>query len=299
MTVTFNKKPTANLEPENAMHIDSISAFLDALATIKRGREHVLFFRGHSNFSYELKPSIYRNSGWIENEDILFKELILRCPNDFFNQSSTFQTLVKMQHYSLPTRLLDLTANPLIALYFACSTGKLLDESGEVITFRIPKIEVKYYDSDTVSVISNISRRPSNFAPPTKYTDIETFNADDQIKLLLHEIKSEKPYFEPIIKPAHLETVVFVKPKLDNERIIRQDGAFLLFGINGNKLSPAKVPSHFHSPNDSIRILIKAKAKKSIINKLESLGITQGTIYPEIEQVAKHIKKLYEEPTEN
>jgi len=156
-----------------------------------------------------------------------------------------------MQHYSLPTRLLDITTNPLIALYFACSPGKQPHESGEVLTFRVPKIEVKYYDSDTVSVIANISRRPATFALPAGTDNRAAFNSDQHIKLLLHEIKSEKPYFESNILPSHLESVICVKPKLDNARIIRQDGAFLLFGVSRNKLHPAAVPKDYVASNDA------------------------------------------------
>lgn len=298
MAVIFKKKPAENPEPKDAIRVGSVRTFLDALEKLEMSHDHVLFFRGHGNFSYPLQPTIYREPGWILNEDILFKELILRCPNEFIGQTSTFQTLVKMQHYSLPTRLLDITTNPLIALYFACSKGKNSNESGEVVVLKIPKIDVKYFDSDTVSVISNISRRPSNFTLPTEHIDQTAFNTDQQIKLLLHEIKSEKPYFEACIKLAHLESVICVKPKLENARIIRQDGAFLLFGITGNKLKPAKVPQQFLASTDAARILIKSQDKNRIKEQLKTLGITQGTIYPEIEQVAEHIKSIFKNTTE-
>jgi hypothetical protein len=297
-------------EPTDAQHIGSVRTFLDALEKIARPSESILFYRGHSNFAYKLRPLIYRNDGWIENEDILFKELILRCPNDFSHQESTFQTLVKMQHYCLPTRLLDLTTNPLVALLFACTEGEDKRQSGEVLVFQVPKKEVKYFDSDTVSVIANISRRPASFSVPTPIKPdpgtykseverdsliIESFNEEDDIEYLLHEIKHEKPYFKHLIKPAHLESVVCVKPKMDNPRIIRQDGAFFLFGVSGTKLQPAMVPTKYLVSTGENRILIRANAKKKhFIPQLEALGITMGTVYPEIDRVAEFIKKSYE-----
>lgn len=275
-----NSKPT---------RIGSVSTYLNTLEAIKTDKDSVLFFRGHSNYTYSLVPSIYRDIGWIQNEDILFKELILRCPADFYSNESTFQTLVKMQHYSLPTRLLDLTTNPLIALYFATAEDS---QNGEVVVLKIPKKEIKYFDSDTVSVLANISRRPAVFSIPDGEINIDEFNSLPDIKYLLHEIKKEKPYFEPNIKPEHIQSVVCVKPKLDNARIIKQDGAFLLFGIDKTKTQPAFVPVHYMaSPSEPI--IINSENKVKIRTQLAALGITEGSIYPEIERVASHIKELF------
>ena len=90
--------------------IGAISTLIQKLETITSDKTKVWFFRGHSKSSYDLKPSIYRNQGLIGHEAEMFNELILRCPNDFNDGLSTFQMLVKMQHYSLPTRLLDITS---------------------------------------------------------------------------------------------------------------------------------------------------------------------------------------------
>ncbi|HGU0868934.1 TPA: FRG domain-containing protein, partial [Escherichia coli] len=83
-------------------------------------RDSLFFFRGHANKEFSLLPSIYRNKRWLSNEDKIIREIIMRCPNEFISMKSSFEKLVKMQHYDLPTRLLDITENPLVALYFAC-----------------------------------------------------------------------------------------------------------------------------------------------------------------------------------
>lgn len=278
------------VEPSNSIRVGSVRTFLDALEEIECSDEEILYYRGHSNFSYTLRPSIYRENNWIQNEDILFKEIILKCPDDFRGQENTFQTLVKMQHYSLPTRLLDLTTNPLIGLYFACSEGKSDTEGGEVVVLKIPKREVRYYDSDAVSVVSNISRRPSSFKV-SNISDVKKFNKTDEMKYLLHEVKKEKPYFEPEIKKEHIESVICVKPKLDNPRIIRQDGAFLLFGVRKGKSTPATIKSEYMYSKK--RIIVNHLSKNKILEQLRTLGITKGTIFPEIDRVAEHLKDIY------
>jgi len=276
------------------IRIQSVPEFLTHLETLPHDPEFPLFFRGHSDAAFNLLPGVYRNSGWIKNEDVMLKELILRCSGEFTFGDSTFQTLVRMQHYSLPTRLLDITENPLIALFFACHEERPTNRDGEVIVFRIPRIFVKYFDSDTVSVIANISRCPAPFEIPRRSTGRKQFNANPRIHHLLHEIKKEKPYFEPWILPDHLESVICVKPRLDNARILRQDGAFLLFGISGSKLNVAELPLGYTTETRKRRLLINAADKTAITKQLSTLGITPGTVYPEIDAVAKHIKTTYQ-----
>lgn len=286
-------KRRAATDPPDVDRVGSVRTYLDALEKLDRPTGTTFFFRGHSSFTYALQPSIYRDRRLVAHEDVMFKELILRCPNDFASLASTFQTLVKMQHYGLPSRLLDLTANPLIALYFACDPADPSSESGEVIAFGVPTQEVKYYDSDTVSVIANIARRPSDFQLPPSDLTKEAFNADPAIRYLLHEIKQEKPYFEPEIVREHLESVVCVRPKLENPRIIRQDGAFFLFGVKGSKSQGATVPARYVASTGPRRILIIGSEKTRIRGQLESLGISKVTVYPEIDRVADFLKGRY------
>lgn len=276
--------------------ITNISEFIAALEKIRETisersqniNNDILFYRGHSDKDYKLIPSIYRDKNWIDNEDIMFKELMLKCPNEFKDDKTTFQMLVRMQHYSLPTRLLDITSNSLIALYFACSSNK--DKDGEVVVFRTFKNIVKYFDSDTVSILSNLAKCSKEFDITTYPKELPAFNNMKKIQLLIHQIRAEKPYFQPIIDINDLQSVIIVKPLMDNPRIIRQDGAFLLFGIKNNKSNPATIPDmYIQMP----KIIIKKDHKKEILNKLETLGISAGSIFPEIDQVSSFIKNTY------
>ncbi len=272
--------------------IGAISTFLVQLKKLADSEGQFLYFRGHSKSSYKLEPSIFRNPGWIANESAMLKDLILRCPNDFAGGLSTFQCLVKMQHYGLPTRLLDITVNPLVALYFACETQEKEDEDGEVIVFGYGVDQVKYFDSDTVSVVANLSRQAANFTVP-EAEKIDDFNDRDVIKLLLHDIRHDKPHFDPKIIRTDLSRVVCVKPLLDNPRIIRQEGAFLLFGCDRQKKQPAQVEEGVVVG----RLTIDRDKKKELSDHLETLGISKATMFPEIEHVAGHIKDDYFVPS--
>ncbi|MBY0473462.1 MAG: FRG domain-containing protein [Nitrosomonas sp.] len=288
--------------------IGSVRTLLGKLESLAQDPDYEYYYRGHSNKKFELVPSVYRNSGWISNEHRMFRELILRCPDDFRELETTFQKLVKMQHYTLPTRLLDITGNPLIALLFACKDevdkdgekdkGKNAD--GEVIIFRLPKKEIKYFDSDTVSAISNISKQPFEFEFVVRPEETpEEFSNQEPVKLLVHEIRQERSLFEPKIKSEHLRSVICVKPLLDNPRIMRQDGAFFLFGVNGKKSESARIPASYILKPENLSLAVNATDKKKMREQLAALGISEGKIYPEIDSVASYVKSSFEVKANN
>ncbi|WGE59181.1 FRG domain-containing protein [Actinobacillus equuli] len=141
------------------MEINTIKDLIEFLNNIGEPKYfHTRFFRGHSNKNYQLEPSVYRNTGFIENEDNIIKDAIISNPDEFSYDNGLFGILAKLQHYGYPTRLLDLTKNALVALYFAVINQ---DSDGELIIFDIPDEYIKYYDSDTVSILSAISFRNS------------------------------------------------------------------------------------------------------------------------------------------
>ena len=87
--------------------ITQITSFISKL----NKQNNLLFFRGHSNPNYLLCPSITRTASLQQNESKLYHDLLINCPDDFINCNSHLEKLVKMQHYGLPTRLLDITKN--------------------------------------------------------------------------------------------------------------------------------------------------------------------------------------------
>lgn len=268
--------------------ITTVAEFAAAIADLPLKKGCVRFFRGHSDYQkYKLEPYIYRKQYLIDNEENLIREAILRSPEQLPSSLSFFETLVRLQHYGLPTRLLDLTANALVALYFACRHKE--KTQGEVIIFDIPKEHVKYYDSDTASIISNISRRDVGFDLNALPKDKEGFNNNEEcVGRLLHDIKSDKPAFRHIIEPDDLKRVIAVRAKLDNARIARQEGAFLLFGINGKKTECASIPTKWIvCGNATKRIVFSNKHK--IKRELLSFGVSEQSLFPELESQTQAI----------
>lgn len=273
--------------------IEDLMSLISSIQNSKGDKE--VFYRGQNGMFLNAEPSIARD-GYKISEDILFREFILRNPNEFHGQKTTFEKLTIMQHFGLPTRLLDIITNPLVALYFA-SEKHDQDDEGEFYYYSIPRECIKYYDSDVVSIVSNISKRPYDKCeiwnlkqgPNEKNEDwIERFNNEDPIQYLLHEIREEKPYFKPIIKKQHMESIWCVKPIMNSRRIIKQDGAFLLFGIKGSKKDIAA-----YNPAEFVPMKAKVTNKKKCRDQLSLLGITKDRLFPELDSTAIYLKEQY------
>lgn len=276
----------------NKIEINFIDSLNDLINQLKKekNKHHNFFFRGHSNLDWTLLPSIYRNN-WILNEHKMFREIILRNSEEFLNTYSTFEKLTIMQHYGLPTRMLDITINPLVALYFACADKTQKDVSAELIVFNPNPENIKYSDSDTVSILSNLSKSERDLEVISDKTE---FNSTYTPGLkLLHLIKEEKPYFQNIIDPVDLTKTLIVKPINNNERIKRQHGYFFLFGIDRDINNCADINSIYRRNKITPKYFIEESNKTLLLEELEAVGISDNTLFPEIDKGAEHLKQFF------
>ncbi|WP_308022636.1 FRG domain-containing protein [Neisseria oralis] len=328
--------------------ISSVSDLLEILKEIGEPEQgHTRFFRGQADVRWRMLPGIYREGCeyLIENEHKIIKDTFTNCPDDFSPDDTLFEKLVKLQHYGYATRLLDLTANALVALYFAAWNKEHHDKDGELIILDIPDEEVKYGDSDTVAVLSALSLQSEDFdlieiidnsqvpmymktledtfkakqirshmkAFETEgYKEIKkimqsvldkiqiaygdsfktAFNEQKEIASLIHDVRTDKPSFRPVIEFSDFDRVLCVRAKLNNARISRQQGCFLLFGISNNKLRPASIPDGWQRKAKNGQKFI-VRNKESIMEELKFFGISKKTLFPELESQAEEIMSQY------
>ena len=263
--------------------IASLEGYIRKISEIQPGPDEALLYRGHPRHEFTLLPSVLRDPKFREAEHAILRELVASHPAEFASDTTTLEQLVRVQHYSLPTRLLDATWNPLVALYFAVKEN--VGITGEVVVFRIKKDQVKFFDSDTVSCVANLAHLKAPEKEAIDFTLLGSpFNLQPQIDRLLQFIKVEKPHFRPAIIPAHLRTVLCVKPKQSNQRILAQAGAFLLFGL-AEDLDTHSIPGIGIE-----RIRVNANQKQKIVRELDRMSVNESTMSPEIEKAALYIR---------
>lgn len=312
----YNARKDPNADPDLKAYIERNLRYLQVLKELLQKEEHFLerqknsksseifnttigptfFYRGQCN-DYPPLPSVFRDK-FLTNEDYLYHELILCCPESFRGLSH-LDTLVLMQHYGLPTRLLDVTTNPLVALYFACK-----DYSGGnpanyyVYIYRGTKDITAYADSDRVLLLSCLP----------------VFSLLDKMKILdqvdkglmgsgnmpllsgnrsypaiverfFHEVAKEVPAFKREIKALDLIRPIFVKPGKANARILKQDGAFIISGLCYDSFEA----------QTKIQALCAGKIqihnREKILSELDDIGINEASLFPEVDKVAGYLKE--------
>ena len=126
------------------------------IRAFEQGGSNNFYCRGVGRIIYPEVSGVFRGNRKYE-EDRLYREMVASFPEEFHGLKY-LDRLAKMQHYELPTRMLDITSNPLVALYMACNkiyTGdpEQLDD-GEVILYFNQSIKNRSYDSKTMLIVA-------------------------------------------------------------------------------------------------------------------------------------------------
>lgn len=237
-----------------------------------------IFYRGQLERFKSIKSSVSRDTGHTINENLIYKEAINMKSVEFTDLPSPIERLSKMQHYGIPTRLVDLTVDPLIALFFAVQNVD--DEShGNVYVFVQPGHNL---NDKRIKLLSLLATS-------------ESFNLD-VIKISYLECYSEEITEDEILEFASEGAFINYSVELQksNERLFCQKGSFAICGneIDDKEIKKSILPLDSIEPTMVIRIPFEHKqaVKKELDEKY---NINQTTIYPEFLSVADYLKEKY------
>jgi hypothetical protein len=281
------------------MDIEGVNDFLKKCFSLDKhkndrspDKEHHIFFRGETKAHEQLLPSIYYPCYKVEDEKEIFNEIIATFSDEMLAKKTTIEKLIFMRHYELPTRVLDLTKNPLVALFFACyeEYPPVKEKDGIVHVFSVPKKEIKFCESDSVCLVANICKQPADFSvKEIRHLNRDDFNAAEQIQYLIHDARQDKPGFQNVAEVETIESVICLHPLMNNERVRRQNGYFFLYGIDGDKKKPAKINKDWIGE----KITIPQEVKKRIREELELLHINASTLLADYKNLARDIQARY------
>jgi len=191
-----NEKINEFLKKEKEIeHPEKFKSFIDNFINAKEFKTKKLYQLSKFWIKYEI-PDLFSSSKLINSERAIYKDFIASNPNEF-NDMTTFDILTKMRHYEVPNRLLDVTFDPLLALYF--SRGKYDDNkkkyngSGTIFVYLVNKNNIKYYDSDTVTILSMLTKLKKEHKEQLKKIlgifkkeNGEYYNSRDTIKITIN-----------------------------------------------------------------------------------------------------------------
>lgn len=98
---------------KNLIKIESLNSYLEQLGNLEKNKE--FYYRGENRKFKKRSPSMYQEKDLLSHASEYYNRLIAEIPNS--KGRTPFETLSKLQHYEAKTRLLDITSNPLIALF--------------------------------------------------------------------------------------------------------------------------------------------------------------------------------------
>lgn len=157
------------------------------------------------------------------------------------------------------------------------------------ISIPVPKVP-KILLINTFSYLKNYAKKKESMGSNFDKELLNRFNNDPKIKKITVNIKADKPNFSPKIWGTDFNKIVCVQAKLNNPRIERQQGSFLLFGISKEgKIKPASITQDIKIN----RIVIPEKYKEDIRKELEIFGISKRSLFPELADQAEFIKEKY------
>ena len=238
----------------------------------KRNRSP-FFYRGLSNSAYQLQTTLQRVCGPMSSN---LEAVILRnfakyaIFQDPHISDSIWRQMVLGQHHGLPTRLLDWTYSPLVALHFAVNDANPKNiQNTDCVVWRI----------DANDVVANL---PDSYRNVLRRNKANIFTIE-----MLQELATSTEQFDNEMSINN--SIVLLEPPSIDQRIINQYSYFTV------------IPKHINCLEDyiatnmpgSVRYVISKELKWRIRDMLDQMNINERTLFPGFDGLATWLKRYY------
>ncbi|MEA2017359.1 MAG: FRG domain-containing protein [Campylobacterota bacterium] len=242
--------------------IESLNGFISELEKDYSNYDGSVWYRGQSNATYKLLPSYTRDKDVKEYppETTLlsaFKQNAIMLTSK--QPTNSFDRMFLMQHYGIPTRLLDWSESPLVALYFAL---KNINNTNDAVVWSLKPTEL-----NKIAHINNPSE--DFFIPSCDDMDVLKYSIDTM------KLDTGNTGYLPIAVIA----------SRNNVRIQAQQGVFTIHYKGNEPIEELSNGEHV------IKYIIKKEHIKTISKQLSILGINKFQLFPELASIKDVILK--------
>ncbi|MFI5394104.1 MAG: FRG domain-containing protein [Candidatus Binatia bacterium] len=259
--------------------VRSLPRYLELVEQAQTRTSQSLWYRGCGSAAYQLLPSLYRHQRLKTPDELadLERQLMTRfrqrsIPYHSRSLTDDWDTLFFMQHYGVPTRLLDWTENPFIALHLALMGASKTSTPSGKLAFRS---DAAVWMLDPVAWNRHALRHVS--------FEGGVLSPDDEA------IKRYRP--TPKFAGMHNQPVALYGAH-NSARIVAQQGVFTIFGRDAKPMEQV-----FKADGFPAQCLTKITVPKALISPLrKSLlnhGVTESVVFPDLEGLAREIKRVF------
>lgn len=241
--------------------VGSVGELVDVIMALSSGG--VLWYRGHAKLSWDVLPSVWRGYSPAEERNLTnrfrSRAAIRYSPAPGYDAYAGWLSL--MQHYGLPTRLLDWTRSPLIAMYFALEDCLPIDLEGG--------------DGDAVIWALYPHRLNEREGLPAITPSIEAHMCTEMLRPAFSDYGTENGKVLAVMA-AEIDTRMFV-----------QQGCFTIHSSQA-ALNTGREHAEFLRP-----IILKADRLAQMAAEINACGFRQGDIYPDLGNLAQELKRSH------
>ncbi|MCR5457658.1 MAG: FRG domain-containing protein [Clostridiales bacterium] len=267
---------------EKEQIIDTSQLLIERLNELVQKNNYV--FRGYSKQD-ELLPALIRDNDYSSLEIDFLKEFE-KYGSPYFHATTPIDFLSYAQHFGIPTRLLDFTFNPYVALCFALFSSKGPNyknpEDKEYYYIRVASIKDNYkidrFTFERETMIGPIIQ-PDTLCDKTEVI-INCIKNNDYDGFHIKEFNNSTKY---------LKKILFVDPSKSNQRITMQQGLFML---------PYDIDKDIHIDiikENTYVIKIPKSLRTELLSILDTLGFNTYRLMPDLQSVCVAITKNVKE----